>query len=122
VIDTFADNLATPPHAADVFTASLGAPLSSFPPTQVSISGATFSSGATTYNYVPASGPGLQVGMSVFITGMQDGGNNGDFVISNLGAGAFTVANPNGVATTTSQNGSGSVLPPQNPIFVVAGP
>lgn len=122
VIDTFADNLATPPHAADVFTASLAAPLSSFPPIQVSISGATFSSGATTYNYTPPpSGPGLQVGMSVFITGMLNSGNNGDFVISNLGAGAFTVANPVGV-TASGQNGSGSVLPPQNPIFVVAGP
>jgi YVTN family beta-propeller protein len=121
VIDTFADNLATPPHAADVFTASLGAPLSSFPPIQVSISGATFSSGATTYNYTPASGPGLQVGMSVFITGMLDSGNNGDFVVSSLGTGTFTAANPAGV-TASGQNGSGSVLPPQNPIFVVAGP
>jgi len=121
VIDTFADNLATPPHAADVFTASLGAPLSSFPPIQVSIQGATSSSGTTTYNYTPASGPGLQVGMSVFITGMLDSGNNGDFVVSSLGAGTFTAANPAGV-TASGQNGSGSVLPPQNPIFVVAGP
>jgi DNA-binding beta-propeller fold protein YncE len=122
VIDTFADNLATPPHAADVFTASLAAPLSSFPPIQVSIQGATFSGGATTYTYTPASGPGLQVGMSVFITGMLNGGNNGVFVVTSLGAGTFSVANSAGVTTTTAQSGSGSVLPPQNPIFVVAGP
>ena len=65
--------------------------------------------------------PGLQAGMSVFVTGMLDSGNNGYFVISSLGAGTFTVANSAGV-TVTGQNGSGTVLPPQNPVLVVAGP
>jgi len=121
VIDTYADNLASPPHPADVYTLSLAAPLSSFPPVQASVSGATFSSGSTTYAYTLASGPGLQVGMNVFVTGMLDSGNNGYFVISSLGLGTFTVANSGGV-TVSNQNGTGLVMPPQNPIFVVAGP
>ena len=121
VIDTFADNTASNPHAADVYTVSLTAPLSSFPPLQASISGAAIASGSITYTYALTSGPGLQVGMNVFVTGMLDSGNNGYFVISSLGAGTFTVANPAGV-TATGQNGSGMVLPPQNPVFVLAGP
>lgn len=121
VIDTFADSTASNPHPADVYTFSLAAPLSSFPSQQASISGATLAPGSTTYTYTLTSGPGLQVGMSVFVTGMLDSGNNGYFVISSLGAGTFTVANPAGV-TVTGQNGSGTVLPPQNPVLVVAGP
>jgi hypothetical protein len=33
----------------------------------------------------------------------------------------FVVTNSGGV-TATTQNGSGTVLPPQNPVLVVAGP
>ena len=120
VIDTSAVSTGSSPHAADVYTASLAAPLSSFPPLQASISGATISNGATTYTYTPIS-LGLQLGMKVFITGMSDSGNNGYFAISSLGAGTFTVANPAGVPAS-NQNGNGAVLPPQNPVFVVAGP
>ena len=122
VIDASA-SAGSSPHPADVYTVALRAPLSSFPPLQASISGATFSKPTltTTYNYTLPSGPGLQVGMKVFITGMSDSGNNGYFPISSLGAGTFTVANSSGV-TVTGQSGSGTVMPPQNPIFVVAGP
>jgi hypothetical protein len=122
VIDASASS-GSSPHPADVYTVTLRAPLSSFPPLQASISGATFSKPTltTTYNYTLPSGPGLQVGMKVFITGMSDSGNNGYFPISSLGAGTFTVANPSGV-TVTGQGGSGTVMPPQNPVFVVAGP
>lgn len=135
IIDTFADNLASPPHPADVYTVSLAAPLSAFPPVQTTISGATFSQPATTtYTYTLASGPGLQVGMNVYVTGMLDSGNNGYFTIANLatdtscspaaiiGTTCFVVANSNGATTTNPQNGSGLVMPPQNPIFVIAGP
>jgi hypothetical protein len=61
--------------------------------------------------------------MKVLITGMSDSGNNGYFVISAVDtvAGTFTVANPVGVVAS-NQSGSGAVLPPQNPVFVVAGP
>ena len=122
VIDASAVSTGSNPHPADTYTVSLAAPLSSFPPLQASISAATedISKTATTYTYTPGS-LGLQAGMRIFITGMSDSGNNGYFVISSLGAGTFTVANPAGVPAN-NQNGSGAVLPPQNPVFVVAGP
>jgi YVTN family beta-propeller protein len=121
VIDATAVSTGSNPHPADVYTVSLAAPLSSFPPLQASISAATFAKPVTTYTYTLTSGPGLQVGMKVFVTGMSDSGNDGYFAISSLGAGTFTVANPAGV-TATAQSGSGTVMPPQNPVFVVAGP
>jgi YVTN family beta-propeller protein len=122
VIDASA-SAGSSPHPADVYTVALRAPLSSFPPQQASISGATEdpSKTFTTYNYTLTSGSGLKVGMKIFVTGMSDSGNNGYFPISSLGAGTFTVANSSGV-TTSGQGGSGTVMPPQNPVFVVAGP
>jgi len=122
VIDASASS-GSSPHPADVYTVALRAPLSSFPPQQASISGATEdpSNTFTTYNYTLTSGSGLKVGMKIFVTGMSDSGNNGYFPISSLGAGAFTVANSSGV-TASGQSGSGTVMPPQNPVFVVAGP
>lgn len=136
IIDTFADNLASPPHPADVYTLSLAAPLSAFPPVQTTISAAAEdpSHTFTTYTYALASGSGLQVGMNVYVTGMLDSVNNGYFTIVNLatdtscsptatiGTTCFVVANSNGATTTNPQNGSGLVMPPQNPIFLVAGP
>jgi hypothetical protein len=59
--------------------------------------------------------------MSVFVTGMTDVGNNGNFVVSSLGSGTFTVDNPSGI-TNATQSGTGAVLPRQNPVFLVAGP
>jgi len=53
---------------------------------------------------------------------MADSTNNGIFLISSLGSGTFTVANASGVTSSASQNGSGIVVPPQNPVFLVAGP
>jgi hypothetical protein len=119
VIDASASS-GSSPHPADVYTVALRAPLSSFPPLQASVSTVTVSGGATTYTYTPAN-LGLKAGMQIFVTGMADSGNNGYFAISSLGAGTFTVANPSGV-TASGQSGSGTVMPPQNPVFVVAGP
>lgn len=123
VIDTFASQSGVSPHPADVFAATIDATPSSFPPVQVSISGASQNGGATTYTFAPANSA-LQIGMRVFVTGMADAGNNGVFPISALdtAAGTFTVTNPSGVTTSGAQSGSGTVLPPQNPIFLVAGP
>jgi hypothetical protein len=122
VIDTSAVSGGSTPHPADVYTVSLTAPLSSFPSLHASISDATTASGVTTYTYAPSS-LALQVGMKILISGMSDSGNNGYFAISSVDtvAGTFTVANTLGT-TASSQNGSGLVLPPQNPVFVVAGP
>jgi YVTN family beta-propeller protein len=123
VIDTFATQTGVSPHAADVFTASIGATPSTFPPTQVAISAAAQNSSTTTYTYSP-SNSGLQPGMRVFVTGMTDASNNGVFAITALDpvAGTFAVSNPVGVTTSAAQSGSGTVLPPQNPVFLVAGP
>jgi YVTN family beta-propeller protein len=124
VIDTFAANS----NPADTFAGvTVPAPLSAFPGQQVSISAASQTAASSTtpattaYTYTQSSGTGLQVGMSIFITGMTDTGNNGNFVISALGPGTFTVDNPSGV-TNTAQSGTGAVLPRQNPVFLVAGP
>jgi YVTN family beta-propeller protein len=123
VIDTSALSTGSSPHPADTYMVSLTAPLSSFPSQQAAISAATEDNSKTftTYAYTLTSGPGLQAGMKVFVTGMSDSGNNGYFAISSLGAGTFTVANPSGV-NATGQSGSGAVMPAQNPVFVVAGP
>ncbi len=125
VIDTFASPSGVSPHAADVFSASIAAPLSSFSPQQISISAAAriASTSITTYTYSLTSGSGLQAGTSVFITGMSDAGNNGVFLISSVDAqaGTFSVVNPSGMSTT-SQSGAGIVMPPQNPVYLVAGP
>jgi YVTN family beta-propeller protein len=125
VIDTFASSSGVSVHAADVLTASIGVSLSSFPPQQLAISAAAqdTATNTTTYSYTLTSGSGLQMGMSVFITGMADSGNNGSFVISGLGNGTFTVSNPLGVtAASSNATGTGTVMPPQNPVFLVAGP
>ena len=119
VVDTFAANS----HPPDSLNATLPAPAGSFAPQRVSITGASEDAAhtATTFAYTPVSGSGLQMGMTIFITGMADSTNNGIFLISSLGSGTFTVANASGV-TSASQNGSGIVVPPQNPVFLVAGP
>ncbi len=120
VIDTFAANS----HPPDSLNATLPAPTGSFAPQRVSITGASEDAAhtATTFNYSPISGSGLQVGMNIFITGMADSTNNGIFLISSLGAGTFTVANASGVTASAPESGSGIVVPAQNPVFLVAGP
>lgn len=73
----------------------------------VAISGATRSGSNTIYNYTLSSGPVLRIGMSFIITGMANGGNNGTFTVTALGAGTFTVANASGV-TESGSTGSGT--------------
>ena len=125
VIDTFATQGGISPHPADVLAGEIGASISSFPPIQVAISAASqnAATGATTFAYSPANS-GLRVGMKIFVTGMSDPGNNGVFAIASLDtvAATFTVGNPSGVTTSGVENGAGLVMPPQNPIFLVAGP
>jgi hypothetical protein len=71
----------------------------------LSIFAAVQSAGNTTYTFTLTSGFTPVVGDDVNITGMADAGNNGTFVINSLGAGTFTVANPNGV-TRSGQTGA----------------
>jgi YVTN family beta-propeller protein len=122
VIDTFAANTSTEKHDADVLGAIIPAPVSSFPATQVSISSAAQASGGTTYTYTLLSGPALQQGETISISGMTDASNNGRFVISGPPTSTtFTATNPSGVNTSAAQTGTGLFLPLQNPVFVLPG-
>jgi trimeric autotransporter adhesin len=75
--------------------------------TVVNITAASQNGSNTTYTYTLASGPGLQAGKGIAITGMANAGNNGNFLVAALGGGTFTVANASG-ATATGQNGTGT--------------
>lgn len=104
---------------------NLPAPVSAYTPvpTAVTITGVAVSGANATYSYTLTSGPPLLLGMSITISGMSNAGNNGSFAISGVGSGSFTVANATAVAAS-GQSGSGVVNqpPPQNPVWVVAGP
>lgn len=119
VIRTSDDTLITDQNGIPLVIA---APVSAFPPSLVQIAAASQSGSNTTYTYTLTSGNPLRAGLIVVITGMTDAGNNGNFAITSVGAGTFTVVNTSGV-TASGQNGGGVVQPPpQNPVFVVAGP
>ena len=129
MIDTFSSSSGVTPHPADWLEAWVPSAVSSFPPSQIAVTAATqtpassSSSPTTTFTYSILSGPAVQVGMTVYLTGMTDGGNDGAFIVTsaNPAGSTFTVNNAFGVAAT-GQSGNGSVLPPQNPVFLIAGP
>ena len=70
----------------------------------------TQSPAATTYSYSLTSGPPLQAGQSIVISGMQTPGDNGIFNITSVTGTSFTVNNSAGV-TAGSDNGTGTVTP-----------
>jgi len=72
----------------------------------LNITDATQTGANTTYTYNSLVGPALQTGQNVAITGMSNSGNNGNFMITALGSGTFTVVNANGVAAN-GQSGKG---------------
>jgi len=114
------------PSSSAAQIANVPSPASDFLPvaTTVNITAASQSGSTTACTYALTSGPPLRIGTSITITGMSDPTkNDGTFSISGLGAGTFSVDNPVGV-TATSQNATGTVIspPPQNPVFVLAGP
>jgi YVTN family beta-propeller protein len=121
IIRTSDDTLISSPDHTTVV--SLPAPPSTFQSSKANITAASPNGASTAYSYTLISGPLLQAGVDIVITGMADAGNNGTFAIRGLGAGIFTVANLAGV-TANGQSGSGNVTtpPPQNPVFMLAGP
>jgi YVTN family beta-propeller protein len=129
VIDTFSDSTGVTPHPADSLEAWVPSAVSSFPPSQITVTAATqtpASSSAlatTTFSNTILSGPAVQAGMTVYLTGMTDAGNDGAFIVTsaNPAGSTFTVNNAFGV-TASGQSGNGSVLPPQNPVFLIGGP
>ena len=74
--------------------------------TQLTITSSAQSGIATTYTYNSLTGPSLQTGEAILITGMANFSNNGRFTISALGSGTFSVVNANGISAN-SQNGTG---------------
>jgi DNA-binding beta-propeller fold protein YncE len=100
---------------------NMPAPLSDFPGTSLQITSSAQSGSTTTYTYSTTSGPALRMGIVIVIRGMADAGNNGTFTINGLGNGTFAVSNLFGV-TASGQSGTAVAAPPQNPVFVLAGP
>jgi len=100
-----------------------GSPSNVVPLSVATLTGATQTGSSTTYDYtLPLiSGPPLQVGESVVVTSMKDGGNNGTFTITALGSGTFTVTNTFGV-TATGQSGTATVPITCNPDLVAVRP
>lgn len=107
--------------SSNSFLVELPAPVSAATPSTVSITAAAQSGANTTYTYTLTSGALLQVGESIAISGMQNTGNNGSFVIAALSSGTLTVVNPAGVSAS-GQGGAGVASIPQTPMFIVAGP
>jgi len=100
----------------------LSAQPASFNPTSLTVTDATLNGTSTTYAYTQTiPGPPLRVGMRISITGMQDAGNDGSFLVTAIGAGSFTVTNAAGVSNS-GQSGTGIAVPFQNPAFTLAGP
>jgi len=130
IIDAFAVGTGPNPHPADWFAGWAPAPVSSFPSSQVSISAVSApqvqSCPATapapvTYNYSLLSGPALQAGMTVYVTGMKNSANDGAFPIVSATSSSFTINNSCPAADSSAQSGNGSVIAPQNPVFLVPG-
>lgn len=121
IIATVPDTYEGDQYPQDTLVTSIAAPASTQPALNFNISAATLEGSNTVYSYSPINGALLTVGMTVTISGMADGGNNGTFLVAAISGGTFTVMNPAGV-TATAQTGIGLVQIPQNPVFVIAGP
>jgi trimeric autotransporter adhesin len=89
--------------------------------TVINITAATQSGSSTTYSYTLTSGPPLQAGLNIAITGMANAGNNGNFTISSVVNGMFTVVNPSGI-TAGGQNGTGTITLNCNPDLIAVKP
>jgi WD40 repeat protein len=92
-------------------------------PTQsvVNITAAAQNGASTTYTYTLTSGPGLQAGRRITISGLTNAGNNGIFTITTANNTAFSVSNAAGV-TAGGQSGSGTVAFACNPDLVAVQP
>ena len=78
--------------------------------TVISITAAIQNGASTSYSYSLTSGPPLRVGMMIAVSGLQRLADNGLFLITGLGSGTFTVANPGGT-NTAGESGTGTVTP-----------
>jgi len=123
-----------PQTSPDWIEGWIASPVSSFAGSQINISAASqtpqtsTSAALTAFTYSVLSGPTPSPGETIYISGMSDPHNNGAFVVTAVAPGTFTVANPacdvvpSPCVDETKQSGNGSVLPPQNPVFLVPAP
>lgn len=130
ILDAFALGSGPNPHPADWFAGWVPSVVSSFPSSQVSITAVSApqvqscpaaAPAQVTYNYSLLSGPLLQPGMTVYVTGMKNSANDGAFPITAATSSTFTVNNSCPAVDSSAQSGNGSVIPPQNPVFLVPG-
>jgi DNA-binding beta-propeller fold protein YncE len=130
IIDAFALGTGPNPHPADWFAGWVPSPVSSFSSSQVTITAISApqvqscpatTPAAVTYTYSLLSGPTLQPGMTVYVTGMKNSANDGAFPITSATSSTFTVNNTCPAVDSSAQSGNGSVIPPQNPVFLVPG-
>ncbi len=128
IVDTFAVPTGPDPHPSEWLAGWLASPVSTFPGSQVSIIGVSApqvtcpAPTQVAYSYSLLNGPALQPGMTIYIGGMSSGANDGAFPIMTATGSSFTVTNICPAPDSTAQNGTGAVLPPQNPVFLVPGP
>jgi hypothetical protein len=83
------------------------------------ISAASHSGSNTTYAYTLVSGSAPVVNQQIYISGMAHAGNNGNFFVTSVGAGTFTVVNASGVSAT--ERGTGISPSDSNVGLVVRG-
>jgi hypothetical protein len=89
--------------------------------TTMTVTAASQSGSSTAYTYTSLTGPALQVGETIVVTGLTSPTDNGIFTIASLGSGTFTVVNTNGV-TTSGQNGIANSGVICNPDLVAVKP
>lgn len=87
----------------------------------MTITSTTQTAGSTTFAYTNFSGPALQPGETIIVTGITSPADNGKFTISAVSGTTFTVANANGV-TLSGQNGTGTSGVICNPDVVAVKP
>jgi hypothetical protein len=87
----------------------------------MTVTAATQTGSSTTYSYSSLTGPALQVGQTIVVTGLTSATDNGTFTIASLGSGTFTVVNASGV-TTSGQNGMAESGVICNPDLVAVKP
>ena len=74
----------------------------------VAITACVSAAGTSVYTYTLTSGAALQDNQQLYITGMQHSGNDGNFQITALGAGTFSVLNASPGANETGSSGTGN--------------
>jgi hypothetical protein len=104
------------PDTSRVYAAYNGAPQT----TNITISAVTGDGTTATYTFAAGSGPALQIGMSVTITGGGDG-FDGTFIVENVSGNTFQVANTTSGSNSLPRTGSGTNFLPVVTVINTSG-